>query len=169
MLAVLLLWFGISAPLTFVGSYLALKHGTIPLPARTNSIPRQIPPQPWFLKPWPRAILGGVLPFGAAFIEVYVELMSYAHARSYFILNSLFANRTYIAFGLCVVAGRCAHARSLSLTFSMVVLTTATVSILLCYFSLCSEDHRWAWRSFHTGGGVAFWIAAYGLLCASRR
>lgn len=67
-------------------------------------------------------------------------------------LNSLFSSRVYIAFGF------------LALTFGLVVLTTSTVTVLLAFFSLSSEDHRWAWRSFHTGGGVALWLFGYGLL-----
>ena len=134
MLAILALWFVVSVPLTVVGAVLALRAGPISLPAHVNAIPRQIPPQPSWLKPWPRAAIAGVLPFGAAFIELY------------FVMSSLFSSRVFIAFGF------------LALTFGLVVLTTSTVGVLLAFFQLSSEDHRWAWRSFHTGGGVAIWL-----------
>ncbi|KAI0743516.1 Nonaspanin [Daedaleopsis nitida] len=139
-LLVIILWFGISAPLSAVGSYFGSKHGGITHPVRVNQIPRQIPPQPKYLRPWPAAILAGILPFGAAFIELF------------FVLSSLFASRAYYAFGF------------LALTAAVVALTTATVTILFTYFILCAEDYRWHWRAFLTGGGSAFWLLAYGIM-----
>ncbi|CDO74465.1 hypothetical protein BN946_scf184979.g20 [Trametes cinnabarina] len=86
------------------------------------------------------AVPFGVLPFGAAFVELY------------FVLSSLFASRAYYAFGF------------LALTAAIVALTTATVTILFTYFILCREDYRWHWRAFLTGGGSAFWLLAYGIV-----
>ncbi|KAJ2918522.1 hypothetical protein MD484_g1852, partial [Candolleomyces efflorescens] len=139
MVIIILLWFGISAPLSAIGSYYGSKHGGLRNPVRVNQIPRQIPPGPRYLKPWLAAILSGILPFGAAFVELY------------FVLSSLFASRAYYAFGF------------LALTATIVLITTATVSILFTYFILCAEEYRWHWRSFLIGGGSAFWILAYGL------
>ncbi|KAG7449497.1 uncharacterized protein BT62DRAFT_985108 [Guyanagaster necrorhizus] len=139
MLTIVLLWFGISAPLSAVGAYFGSKHGAIQHPVRVNPIPRQIPPQPKYLRPWASTLLSGLLPFGAAFVELY------------FVLSSLFASRAYYAFGF------------LALTAGVVALTTATVTILFTYFVLCAEDYRWHWRAFLTGGGSAFWLLAYGL------
>ncbi|KAG6811532.1 hypothetical protein H0H92_006965 [Tricholoma furcatifolium] len=139
MLLIVLLWFGISSPLSAIGSYFGSKKGSIEHPTRVNAIPRQIPPGPKYLRPWPAAILGGILPFGAAFIELY------------YVLTSLFASRAYYAFGF------------LALTAGVVALTTATVSILFTYFILCAEEYRWHWRAFLTGGGSAFWVFCYGL------
>ncbi|RXK38037.1 endosomal P24A protein [Tremella mesenterica] len=138
-LAVLLLWFLISVPLSIVGYFYGMKHGPFSNPIRTHPIPRQIPPKPWYLEPIQSAILGGILPFGAAFVELY------------FVLSSLFGNRAYYAFGF------------LFLTFSVVALTTATVSVLFVYFILCAEEYRWHWRSFLIGGGSSFWLFAYGV------
>ena len=45
--ALTLLWFGISVPLVFVGSYFGYKKAAPEQPVRTNKIPRQVPPQPW--------------------------------------------------------------------------------------------------------------------------
>ncbi|KAF8810668.1 endosomal P24A protein [Phlegmacium glaucopus] len=139
MLLIIVLWFGISAPLSAIGSYFGSKYGTIHHPVRVNQIPRQIPPGPKYLNPWIAALLSGILPFGAAFVELY------------FVLSSLFASRAYYAFGF------------LALTAGVVTLTTATVSILFTYFMLCAEEYRWHWRSFVIGGGSAFWVLAYGL------
>ena len=138
-LAILLLWFLISVPLSVAGYFYGLKHGAFTQPVRINPIPRQIPPKPWYLQTYQSAILGGILPFGAAFVELY------------FVLSSLFGNRAYYAFGF------------LFLTFAVVALTTATVTVLFIYFVLCAEEYRWHWRSFLIGGGSAFWLFAYGV------
>lgn len=67
-------------------------------------------------------------------------------------MQSLFGPKLYIAFGY------------LFLTSIIVALTTATATILMCYFHLCAEDYRWHFRAFLAGGGSAFWLMAYGLL-----
>ncbi|KAF9528449.1 Nonaspanin [Crepidotus variabilis] len=139
MVLIILLWFGISAPLSTVGSCFGSRKGALENHVRVNPIPRQIPPGPKYLKPWASALLSGILPFGAAFVELY------------FMLSSLFASKAYYAFGF------------LALTAGVVALTTATVSILFTYFLLCSEEYRWHWRSFVIGGGSSFWILAYGI------
>ncbi|KAG7098584.1 hypothetical protein E1B28_000513 [Marasmius oreades] len=156
LLLIILMWFGISAPLSAVGAYYGTKHGVsgphhfythfphstlqaVRHPVRVNQIPRQIPPSPKYIRPWTAALLGGILPFGAAFVELY------------FIMSSLFASRAYYAFGF------------IALTVGVMALTTATVSILFTYFMLCAEEYRWHWRSFLIGGGNAFWLLAYGL------
>lgn len=41
---------------------------------RTNKIPRQVPEQPWYMHPVLSILVGGVLPFGAVFIELYFIL-----------------------------------------------------------------------------------------------
>jgi len=138
-LAILLLWFLISVPLSIGGYFYGMKHGKISQPVRTHPIPRQIPPSPWYLNPIQASILGGILPFGAAFVELY------------FVLSSLFGNRAYYAFGF------------LFLTFLVVGLTTATVTVLFTYFVLCAEEYRWHWRAFLIGGGSAFWLFVYGV------
>lgn len=139
LLALVALWFLINVPLTLIGSFFGLQSGGFAHPVRVNQIPRQIPPTYWYLRPWPSALIAGILPFGAAWLELF------------FIINSLFGNRVYYAFGF------------LSLTFVVTAATSATVSILFCYFHLCAEDYRWHWRSFLTGGASAFWLFAYGI------
>ncbi|KZT43610.1 hypothetical protein SISSUDRAFT_1124738 [Sistotremastrum suecicum HHB10207 ss-3] len=139
MLVIVILWFAINGPLTVVGAFIGRRHGLISNPVRVNQIPRQIPPPPRYLKPWSASLLSGVLPFGAAFVELY------------FVLSSLFASRAYYAFGF------------LSLTACIVGLTTATVTILFTYFLLCAEEYRWHWRAVFIGGGSSFWLLAYGI------
>lgn len=49
MLVLVVLWFGISTPLVFLGAYFGYKQDAIAFPVTTSSIPRQIPDQPWFM------------------------------------------------------------------------------------------------------------------------
>ena len=129
----LLLWGAINTPLVYVGSYFGFKTTPPETPVRTNKIPRQVPPQPWYMSPWFSALVGGVLPFGAVFIELF------------FILTSMWLHQTYYIFGI------------LFLVYVILVLTCAEITIVLCYFQLCGEDYRWWWRSFFTSGSSALY------------
>ncbi|XP_060069369.1 transmembrane 9 superfamily member 2-like [Ylistrum balloti] len=137
LIALLALWFGISVPLTFVGAYFGYKKRAIEHPVRTNQIPRQIPDQSFYTQPIPGIIMGGVLPFGCIFIQLF------------FILNSIWSQQTYYMFGF------------LFLVFIILLVTCSEATILLCYFHLCAEDYHWWWRSFLTSGFTAVYLFAY--------
>uniref|UniRef100_A0A672PSV4 Transmembrane 9 superfamily member n=1 Tax=Sinocyclocheilus grahami TaxID=75366 RepID=A0A672PSV4_SINGR len=137
LVAILALWFGISVPLTFVGAYVGFKKPGIEPPVRTNQIPRQIPPQTFFTKPVPGIIMGGILPFGCIFIQLF------------FILNSIWSHQMYYMFGF------------LFLVFIILVITCSEATVLLCYFHLCAEDYHWWWRSFLTSGFTAVYLFVY--------
>ncbi|KAG6625627.1 hypothetical protein CIPAW_16G110900 [Carya illinoinensis] len=63
MFALVFLWFGISVPLIFVGSYVGFRKPAIEDPVKTNKIPRQIPEQAWYMNPAFSILIGGILPF----------------------------------------------------------------------------------------------------------
>ncbi|CAG7837323.1 unnamed protein product [Allacma fusca] len=137
LVALLALWFGVSVPLTFVGAYFGFRKRVIEHPVRTNQIPRQIPEQTIYTQAIPGIVMGGVLPFGCIFIQLF------------FILNSIWSSQMYYMFGF------------LFLVFIILVITCSETTILLCYFHLCSEDYRWWWRSFLTSGFTAFYLFFY--------
>ncbi|XP_031555526.1 transmembrane 9 superfamily member 2-like [Actinia tenebrosa] len=139
LLALLALWFGISVPLTFLGAYLGFKKLPIEQPVRTNQIPRQIPDQSIYTRALPGIIMGGVLPFGCIFIQLF------------FILNSIWSHQIYYMFGF------------LFLVCLILVLTVSETAVLLCYFHLCAEDYHWWWRSFLTGGCTAVYFFLYSI------
>ncbi|GAA5905487.1 hypothetical protein JCM8208_004296 [Rhodotorula glutinis] len=134
------LWFGINVPLTVLGGWVGVRKGPLTVPLRVNQIPRQIPPLPWWLRPVPSALLAGVLPFGAGFIEISQ------------IARSIFGAKAYYAFGFLCLAS------------ALVGLTAALTTVLFAYFHLCAEDYRWHWRSFLAGAGSSVYIFLYGLL-----
>ncbi|XP_020020987.2 transmembrane 9 superfamily member 2 [Castor canadensis] len=139
LVAILALWFCISVPLTFIGAYFGFKKNAIEHPVRTNQIPRQIPEQSFYTKPLPGIIMGGILPFGCIFIQLF------------FILNSIWSHQMYYMFGF------------LFLVFIILVITCSEATILLCYFHLCAEDYHWQWRSFLTSGFTAVYFLVYAI------
>ncbi|KAJ8266944.1 hypothetical protein GJAV_G00136450 [Gymnothorax javanicus] len=137
LVAILALWFGISVPLTYLGAYYGFKKEEIHFPVRTNQIPREIPRQMLFSKPIPGIVMGGILPFGCIFIQLF------------FILNSIWSHQMYYMFGF------------LFLVFIILIITCSEATVLLCYFHLCAEDYRWWWRSFLTSGFTAVYLFIY--------
>ncbi|KAF9941767.1 hypothetical protein BGZ67_004105 [Mortierella alpina] len=140
MLGLVALWFLVSTPLSVMGSYLGFQRPKIDHPVRANQIPRQIPEQVFYLRAIPSMMIGGILPFGAIFIELY------------FILNSIWFHKIYYVFGF------------LFLVFGILILTCAEVTILMCYFHLCAEDYHWWWRAFFTSGASAIYIFLYSIM-----
>lgn len=137
MLVLLVLWFGISTPLVFVGAYYGYKQDAIEYPVKTSNIPRQIPDQPWFMSVPFTVFIGGLLPFGACFVELY------------FILASVWMDYYYYVFGF------------LFLVFFILIITCAEITLLFNYFQLCNEDYHWWWRSFGNAGSTAIWVFLY--------
>merc|ERR1719390_3715 len=137
MFALLVLWFGISVPLVFLGSYFGFRKPATELPVRTNQIPRQIPTQPWFIQPVFTSLVGGVLPFGAVFTELF------------FIMSSLWQHQFYYLFGF------------LALVLVILMVTCAEISIALTYFQLTAEDYNWWWRSFLASAFSGVYVFAY--------
>lgn len=139
LLALTALWFGISTPLVFLGSFFGYKSPMIEAPVRTNQIPRQIPEQVWYMQPASSIMMGGVLPFGAVFIELF------------FILSSIWQHQFYYMFSF------------LFIVFFILVFTCAEITIVMCYFQLCSEDYHWWWRSYLTSGASAVYMFLYSI------
>eukprot|EP00501_MAST-03F_sp_TOSAG23-6_P000252 GSMAST32.ASY1.ANO1.258.1 assembled CDS len=88
---------------------------------------------------WITVPFAGILPFGAISIEAT------------FIFNSLWLDKYYYVFGF------------LAIIFVLLCITCAEVSMVLCYFQLCSEDYRWWWRTFFTSGSSAVYLWLYSI------
>ena len=140
LVALLSMWFCVSVPLVFLGAYFGYKREQVSYPTKTNLIPRAVPPRPWYMTPIFSVLIGGVLPFGAVFIELF------------FILSSVWLHQYYYVFGF------------LMLVIFILIITCAEITIVLCYFQLCAEDYHWWWRSFLTSGSSGFYLFVYSLV-----
>jgi transmembrane 9 superfamily member 2/4 len=139
-LVLLVLWFGISTPLVFLGANFGYKQHAIDFPVSTSCIPRQIPDQPWYVGiPFTLAI-GGFLPFSSCFVEFY------------YIMSSVWMEYCYSVFG-CLL-----------LVFVILIIMCAEITMLFTYFQLCNEDSRWWWRSFCNGGSIAIYVFLYSIV-----
>jgi transmembrane 9 superfamily protein 2/4 len=139
-LALFALWLAVALPLTFAGALAGYRAPTPDPPCRVNRIPRQVPPQPLYLAPPLTAALGGLLPFGAVFIELF------------FAMTSIWQDRFYYLFGFLLLAA------------AVLAITSAEIAVVLTYFALASEDYRWWWRAFAApaaSGGYVLLYAAY--------
>jgi len=137
MLTVLALWLLLSVPLVFVGAYYGFKAEKMEFPTRVSTLPRPIPPQPWYLATPLTMVVGGILPFGTVFVELF------------FILTSIWMDQYYYVFGF------------LLLVWVLLVVTCAEISIALTYFALCAEDHKWWWRSALVPAASGCYLYAY--------
>jgi transmembrane 9 superfamily protein 2/4 len=145
MFALLVLWFGISVPLVFLGAYLGYRQPALEVPVRTNQMPREIPLQPWYMKPLFTSFMGGILPFGAVFTELF------------FIMSSIWHHQVYYMFGFLVIV------------FIILVITCAEISIALTYFQLTAEDYHWWWRSFLSSAFSGVYVLLYSWLYFTTR
>nr|XP_008508219.1 PREDICTED: transmembrane 9 superfamily member 2-like isoform X2 [Equus przewalskii] len=138
LISILAVWFGISVPLTFFGAYFGSKK-KFGSPVHINQIPRHIPLQTFSTKALFGIILGGILPFGCIFIQLF------------FILNSIWSHQIYFMFGF------------LFLVFIILLITCSEATVLLCYFHLCAEDYHWWWRAFFTSSFTAVYFFMYAI------
>jgi transmembrane 9 superfamily protein 3 len=140
MLAVAGICLFVILPLNLVGTILGRNiSGTPDNPCRVNTVPRPIPEKKWFMEPWAIVMLGGVLPFGSIFIEVY------------FIFTSFWQYKIYYVFGFML------------LVYVIMIVVTVCVTIVCTYFLLNSEDYRWQWTSFCAGGSISVYVYLYSL------
>jgi len=140
-LIVAAMWCGVSIPLVFLGAYFGYKAEAIEFPTVTSTIARAIPPPPnFFLQPRVGMVLAGIIPFVAAYVELF------------FIMTSLWMDQFYYVFGFTLIV------------YLIMIITCAEVTVLLVYYQLCAENHRWWWYSFFCSGSTAIWTFCYSII-----
>lgn len=130
----------IQLPLVYVGSWYGnLNSQPYEHPTKTTSIPRQIPPQPWYTKFIYSILLAGLVPFAVIFIELL------------FVFQSLWQDKSgyYYVFGF------------LSVVSLVCLVTVIEITIVFTYIQLCAENYNWWWQSVLIGSGSAFWVFMY--------
>merc|ERR1712130_1065177 len=90
-------------------------------------------------EPWVIVSLGGVLPFGSIFIEMY------------FIFTSFWNYKVYYVYGFML------------LVFLILVIVTVCVTIVGTYFLLNAENYHWQWTSFLSAASTSIYVAVYSI------
>ncbi|KAI8929878.1 Endomembrane protein 70-domain-containing protein [Entophlyctis helioformis] len=140
MIAILSIWLFLVFPLTLLGTIVGRNwSGTPKFPCRVNPIPRPIPDKIWYADSLFIVAAGGILPFGAVFIELY------------FVFTSFWEYKIYYVYGFML------------LIYTILLVVTACVAIIATYFLLNSEDHRWHWTIFASSGSTAVYIFLYSI------
>jgi len=140
MVTVFLIYAFISFPLTLLGTLIGRnRNGTPDHPCRISPVPKQIPEKQWYLQPWVHVILGGILPFGSIFIEMYFVFTSFWHYKYYYVYGFML------------------------LVYIILIIVSICVTIVSTYFLLNSEDYRWHWISFLSSSSTAGYVFLYSI------
>jgi len=108
-------------------------------PCRVTTFQRPIPITEWYMQSWFISLIGGILPFGSIFIEMY------------FIFTSFWNYKFYYVYGFML------------LVMGILLVVTVCVSIVSTYFLLNAEDYRWKWSSILSGGSTAIYVFLYSI------
>lgn len=138
MVVVFLIWAFVSFPLSTLGTIVGRNwNGTPDNPCRVKTIPRPIPQKKWYLTPGVISLMGGLLPFGSIFIEMY------------FIFTSFWNYKVYYVYGFML------------LVFLILIIVTVCVTIVGTYFLLNAENYHWQWTSFFSAASTAVYVYLY--------
>jgi len=140
MVVVFVIWAFISFPLALLGTVVGRNWSGAPNnPCRVKTIPRPIPEKKWYLTPSVVSIMGGLLPFGSIFIEMY------------FVFTSFWNYKVYYVYGFML------------LVFVILIIVTVCVTIVGTYFLLNAENYHWQWTSFFSAASTAVYVYLYSI------
>ncbi|KAL0432119.1 UNVERIFIED_CONTAM: Transmembrane 9 superfamily member 1 [Sesamum latifolium] len=140
MVVVFVIWAFISFPLALLGTVIGRNWSGAPNnPCRVKTIPRPIPEKKWYLTPSVISLMGGLLPFGSIFIEMY------------FVFTSFWNYKVYYVYGFML------------LVFVILIIVTICVTIVGTYFLLNAENYHWQWTSFFSAASTALYVYFYSI------
>ncbi|KAH9613601.1 hypothetical protein KSS87_003195 [Heliosperma pusillum] len=140
MVVVLVIWAFISFPLALLGTVVGRNWNGAPNnPCRVKTIPRPIPEKKWYLTPTVISLMGGLLPFGSIFIEMY------------FVFTSFWNYKVYYVYGFML------------LVFLILIIVTVCVTIVGTYFLLNAENYHWQWTSFFSAASTGIYVYLYSI------
>jgi len=123
LLYIMFLWFGITLPLTFLGSYLGFKQ-PYEWPIKHSKIPRMIPQKSCFLSLPTLACFSGITLYSMTFIQVFS------------IVQKIWLHQFVYLWGFLFLSGAC------------FAIGCTEIAIICTYLTLSNEDYRWWWPSF---------------------
>lgn len=140
-------WLCITFPLLIIGAIIGRRHANLslergkkPFPCRANRLAREIPRSGLTASPWLHSVLAGLLPFSAIYMELH------------YVFRSLWGHQMYTLYGILMIA------------FTLSLAVAGVVSMILTYLHLNMEDYRWWWRSFISGGSMAYFFLGFCLV-----
>ncbi|KAG9132547.1 hypothetical protein Leryth_008477 [Lithospermum erythrorhizon] len=140
MVVVFVIWAFISFPLALLGTVVGRNWSGAPNnPCRVKTIPRPIPEKKWYLTQSVVSLMGGLLPFGSIFIEMY------------FVFTSFWNYKVYYVYGFML------------LVFVILIIVTVCVTIVGTYFLLNAENYHWQWTSFFSAASTAVYVYLYSI------
>ncbi|GET92433.1 transmembrane/endomembrane-like protein [Leishmania tarentolae] len=137
-MGIIFAWLLISLPFGCYGVYWGLRMDTLAVTARVSSIPRLIPDDAGTMTFY--YVLGGSLvPFIACCVEIPIALNAFWREEPMYLYGFL----TFFSIALAVLC--------------------AEVGIVVTYFILRGEDHRWWWPSFASLATTGVHVFAYSI------
>ncbi|GAB4844785.1 Transmembrane 9 super member 1 [Ancistrocladus abbreviatus] len=137
---IFVIWGFVSFPLALLGTVLGRNWSGAPnSPCRVKTIPRPIPEKKWYLTPSVISLMGGLLPFGSIFIEMY------------FVFTSFWNYKVYYVYGFML------------LVFLILIIVTVCVTIVGTYFLLNAENYHWQWTAFFSAASTAIYVYFYSI------
>jgi len=134
------LFFFVTSPLSLAGTIVGRNWNGVPnYPCRIKRIPSPVPYKTWYLTPTAISLLGGLLPFGSIFIEMY------------FLFTSMWNYKVYYVYGFML------------LVFLIMLIVTACVSVVATYFLLNAENYHWHWTSFLSSASTGIYVFLYSI------
>ncbi|KAI0980370.1 hypothetical protein GJ496_011177 [Pomphorhynchus laevis] len=120
-------------PYTFLefNKFAGFRKSTMKFPTAINLIPRQIPPQPNWLKFIVCTLIASLLPYNSIVLDLKIMMDTIW-------LNIMPQYSGYFLY-----------------SFIALVVTSGSMSILTTYLLLQHEDYRWWWKSFICTSGVS--------------
>lgn len=180
MVVVFIIWAFISFPLALLGTVVGRNWSGSPNnPCRVKTIPRPIPEKKWYLTPSIVSLMGGLLPFGSIFIEMYFVFTSFWNYK----VNSSSKLQIFLAWSKPVKRGNIIVYSSLMcmkicisfclqvyyvygfmlLVFLILIIVTICVTIVGTYFLLNAENYHWQWTSFFSAASTALYVFLYSI------
>ncbi|KAM1116184.1 hypothetical protein TB2_006614 [Malus domestica] len=145
LLAILLIYAFLVIPLLAFGGVIGYCiRSEFQAPCAIKQYPREIPQLAWYRRTPCQMFIGGLLPFSAIAVQLH------------HLYASMWGYKIYTLPGILFV------------TFIILIIMTAILTVGLTYIQLSVEDHEWWWRSVLCGGSTAIFMFAYSMYFHSR-
>lgn len=142
-LAVFAIWLFVGLPLTLLGGITGKRRATaspFAAPVRTKNFLRPIPEAQRFYNRLPvQMLIGGLLPFGAIYLELH------------YLFDAVWGHAMYELWGI------------LAIVFVLLLVVTALTSVALIFFQLSAENWKWWWNAFLIGGSTGIYVFVFSI------